>query len=255
MELRRYLALLRRRARLILLTVVVAIGFTVATADNAVRYTATSTLYVGANTFSSTGTFDPNLSGDQQAGLARVIQTFSIMIKSTPIASAALESTGIPRSAASVVAETTAVPVKETNILVIIVTDRDPAIAQALSIALADAFVSKISELEPGKAPAEGDLPTAPARIFERAKLPVTPQKESVLSNVIIAGLLGLLLSSGIVLLVEYLDITVKTVEDAERRLELPVLGVVPQLALDPATTLRRPPTGRRKEIGLVRDA
>jgi capsular polysaccharide biosynthesis protein len=148
-----------------------------------------------------------------------------------------------------------AVPIKDTNILVIVVTDTDPAVAQALSIGLAEAFVTKISELEPGKPLGEGDLPTAPARIFERAKLPVAPQKESLLTGLIVAALLGLLLSGGAVLLVEYLDITVKTVDDAERRLGLPVLGVVPQLALDPSTTLRRPPTGRRKEIGLVRDA
>jgi capsular polysaccharide biosynthesis protein len=247
--------MLRRRVLLILLTVAVAVGFTIATADNTVRYTAQSTLYVGANTFAATGTFDPNLSADQQQGFARVIQTFAIMIRSAPIASAALETTGVPRSANRVVAETAAVPIKDTNILVIVVTDTDPAIAQALSIGLAEAFVAKITELEPGKAPAEGDLPTAPARIFERAKLPVAPQKESVLTNIIIAGLLGVMLSAGAVLLVEYLDVTVKSVEDAERRLELPVLGVVPQLALDPSTTLRRPPTGRRKEIGLVRDA
>lgn len=255
MELRRYLAMLRRRVLLILLTVAVAVGFTIVTADTTARYTAQSTLYIGANTFASTTTFDPNLSGDQQAGLQRVISTFAVMIKSGPIASAALESTGAPRSAAAVVNETFAFSIKDTNILVIAVADTDPAIAQTLSVGIAEAFVKKITELEPGKAPAEGDLPTAPARIFERAKLPVVPEKESILSSLIIAALLGAMLSGGAVLLVEYLDVTVKSVEDAERRLELPVLGVIPSLALDPSTTLRRSPTSRRKEIGLVRDA
>src|SRR5689334_2912988 len=140
MELRRYLAMLRRRVLLILLTVVVAVGFTIATADTTARYTAQSTLYIGANTFANTPSFDPNLSGDQQAGLQRVISTFAVMIKSGPIASAAIENTGAPRSAAAVVAETFAFPVKDTNILVIAVADTDPAVAQTLSIGIAEAF-------------------------------------------------------------------------------------------------------------------
>jgi capsular polysaccharide biosynthesis protein len=256
MELRRYAAILRRHVLLIALTVAVAVGFTIVTADRSTTYTARTTLYIGANTFSDGTTFDPNLSGDQQNGLSRLIQTFSIMIRSEPIASDALERTGLPRSAGSVVGQTSAAPVTGTNILIIQVTDRDPAVAQQLSIGMAEAFVAKITQLEPGKKLGEGDLPSAPATIFERAKLPVVPEKASALSGVVIAGLLGLLLSAGTILLLEYLDVTVKSVEDAEQRLELPVLGVIPQLALDPSTTLRRPPTAKREQkIGLVRDA
>src|SRR5207253_9601 len=139
---------------------------------------------------------------------------FAVMIRSGPIASAAIESTGAPRSAGAVVAATFSYSIKDTNILVIGFSDTDPAVAQTLSIGIAEAFVKKITELEPGKAPAEGDLPTAPARIFERAKLPVVPKKDSILSSLIVAGLLGAMLSGGAVLLVEYLDVTVKSVED-----------------------------------------
>lgn len=256
MELRRYLAILRRALPLIALTVVVAVAVSIGTADRSTRYTASTTLYVGANTFSaSTNSFDPNLSADQQAGLTRLIKTFAVMVDSIPIAADALDRTHQPRSAASVVAETSVIALPETNILQIKVVDADPRVAQSLSIGLAEAFVQKISQLEPGQKLGEGDLPTAPATIFERAPLPVVPEKADLLPRVFTAALFGLLFSGGLALLVEYLDITVKSVDDAERRLELPVLGIVPQLVLDPSTTLRRPPTARREEIGLVRDA
>ncbi len=255
MELRRYLAILRRRLLLIILTVAVAVGIAFASADRTMRYTAQTTLYIGANSFVNANTGDTNVSGDQLTGLARVIATFSVMIDSTPTASEAIDRTGVPRSAGQVVAETLTVPVKDTNILVIYVTDTDPAIAQALSTGLGEAFVDKISQLEPGKTPTEGDIPSAPARIFERAKLPVVPRQESLVGNLVVAALFGFVLSAGATLLFEYLDITVKSAEDAERRLELPVLGAIPHLALDPSTTLRLAPTGRREQIGLVRDA
>lgn len=255
MELRRYLAILRRRVLLILLTVGAAVGFTVATTDHHTVYTASSTVYIGANSFSNGGSIDPNLSGDQQAGLARLMKTFAIMIRSSSMASDALETVSVARSAGAVVGETTALPIEDTNILVIGVTDSDPAVAQTLSIALSEAFVKKITEFEPGAKSAEGVLPSAPARIFERAKLPVVPLKTGGVGGIVTAALFALALSCGLVLLVEYLDVTVKSVADAERRLELPVLGVVPLLSLDPSTTLRRPPTASREQIGLVRDA
>jgi capsular polysaccharide biosynthesis protein len=44
----------------------------------------------------------------------------------------------------------------------------------------------------------------------------------------IIGGLLGLVLSVGVVLLLDYLDITAKRAEDLERRIDLPVIGVIP---------------------------
>jgi capsular polysaccharide biosynthesis protein len=256
MELRRYIAILRRRAILIALAVVVAVGVTAFRADRTPRYTATSTLYVGANNFLSIEkTSDPRLSGDQTAGLTRLMNTFAVMIHSHPIAQDALDLTHVPRGAGIVVAETSVAPLPATNIMQIKVTDRDPAVAQNLSTGLANAFVQKISQIEPGPTLKEGDLPSAPVTIFERAKLPGVPAKNPLLPKLFVAGLLGLVASAGLVLLVEYLDITVKTAAEAERRLELPVLGVVPVLALDPTAMLRRASAAGGPPLGLVQDA
>jgi capsular polysaccharide biosynthesis protein len=81
------------------------------------------------------------------------------------------------------------------------------------------------------------------------------PSTSSSTSNIVTAALFGLLLSTALVLLIEYLDITVKSREDAEARLELPVLGIVPELPLDPASTRGRAETTRRHDLGLVHDA
>lgn len=47
-------------------------------------------------------------------------------------------------------------------------------------------------------------------------------------------ALVGLALAIGGVLLADYLDITVRGIEEAERRLDLPVLGAIPDLAAAP---------------------
>ena len=56
---------------------------------------------------------------------------------------------------------------------------------------------------------------------------PVSPNKKM---NIAIAFLLGLMVSVGLVFLLEYLDNTYKTKEQLEKELELPVLGVIPTL-------------------------
>ena len=64
--------------------------------------------------------------------------------------------------------------------------------------------------------------------IIDEARLPEYPIRPQPLLNLALAGVLGLMLGLGLVFLIEYLDNTVKTSESIEKRLELPVLGVIP---------------------------
>lgn len=254
MELRRYLSIVRRRIWLIGLAVVVAFTVAWSNTDTTPVYRADTSIYVGASRFSFDETTDANLSGDRSVGVERLIATFAAMIRSNAVASEALEITGLPGSPEAVVAQTAPLPIEGTNILVIRVTDSDPAVAQQLSIGMAEAFVNQITDLEPGGSVSPGDLPSAPASIFERAQLETVPQQASAMSNAITAGLVALVLAMMLTFLAEYLDITVKAADDAERRLELPVLGVIPVLPMDPSSTLRQPGRRRREEFTLIAD-
>ena len=63
---------------------------------------------------------------------------------------------------------------------------------------------------------------------------PATASEEPVrprpLQNTLLAGAVGLMLAAGIVFLVEYLDDTLKTMEDVERTLKLPVVGYIAEI-------------------------
>src|SRR5689334_16042226 len=97
MELRRYLAVLRRRALLIAIAVVVACAWTASTTPRTTTYTAQATLYIGANSFTADSSGDDNLSGDRAVGLAQLVRTFAVMIDSSPIAERAIEEGNLPR--------------------------------------------------------------------------------------------------------------------------------------------------------------
>jgi polysaccharide biosynthesis transport protein len=66
---------------------------------------------------------------------------------------------------------------------------------------------------------------------IEPASVPKSPIRPRPLQNTALAAAVGLMLAAGIVFLVEYLDDTLKTPEDVQRALGLPVLGFVAQTA------------------------
>ena len=227
MELRRYLTVLRSRRWLIFVTTALAALVAYGVTASPDRYVARSTIYVGSTAIA----FDPGageISNDRMAGLDRLVLTFSRMIDSEPVAERAIDELDVDLTPDEVVAATTTTPELATQLLYIDVVDADPALAQSLSTALADAFVEAVQEFEP--VDSEGSIPRLPAYVFERASLPEHPVPSGQVRSVILAALFGLVVGAGVAFLLDYLDVSIRTAADAERYLELPVLGVIPEV-------------------------
>lgn len=77
----------------------------------------------------------------------------------------------------------------------------------------------------------ELEVPRTPVEVVEPAEPP--PENRFVspryVFNIVLSGLIGLIAGIGLAFFIEYLDTSVKTVDDVERHLGLPVLGVIPQ--------------------------
>ncbi|MGH9247389.1 MAG: YveK family protein [Acidimicrobiales bacterium] len=232
MELRRYLHLLRQRLLLIVLTIVAAVAAAWLITPRDAVYEARTTIYVGVRQF-DLGEDSRDLSVDRLNALDRLLSTYSRMIDSRPVAEDALERLDLDRSPDSVVDATLAGPEPGTQLLVIAVTDRDPVVARDLANALAGAFVEKVQAFEgpgdPAEVIQEGEVPTGlPAYVYETARLPTQPLPTQLARNLLLAALFGFLAAAAVIFAVEYLDITVKDLTEAEHRLGLPVLGVIP---------------------------
>lgn len=65
---------------------------------------------------------------------------------------------------------------------------------------------------------------------IEPAVPPIQPIRPRVMMNTILAAVVGLMLAAGIVFLVEYLDDTLKTPDEVERILGVPVLGFIAEM-------------------------
>lgn len=78
-------------------------------------------------------------------------------------------------------------------------------------------------------------------RVIDEARIPKNPIKPNKTLNLAIGGILGLMLGVMLTFFLEYMDNTIKTTEDIERTLDLPILGVIPK------DTLEKKKKGKRK--------
>ena len=86
-----------------------------------------------------------------------------------------------------------------------------------------EAFFNRVSETS-----ATGDLQTANARVVDPAIKPVVPVKPNkkliVLLALVVSGMFGVALA----FLLDILDSTIKNLDDVERKLDVPMLGLLP---------------------------
>ena len=75
----------------------------------------------------------------------------------------------------------------------------------------------------------EVEVPRTTVDIIEEAEPPERPSSPLVVLNIFLSVILGLMAGTGLAFFVEYLDVSIKTVDEVEKYLGLPVLAVIPQ--------------------------
>ena len=75
----------------------------------------------------------------------------------------------------------------------------------------------------------EVEVPRTTVEVIEEAEQPERPSSPLVVLNIFLSVVMGLLAGTGLAFFVEYLDVSIKTVDEVEKYLGLPVLAVIPQ--------------------------
>ncbi len=70
---------------------------------------------------------------------------------------------------------------------------------------------------------------TAIVQVIDRAEPEIYPVKPRKMLNIALGVIVGLVVGIGVAFFIEYLDTSVKTIDDVERAMQAPVLGVIPQ--------------------------
>jgi capsular polysaccharide biosynthesis protein len=237
MELREYFRLLLRRWPVLLVSVLVGAGIAYIATDRTPRYESAALILVSPERF-QLETEGANVSFDRIAVIDRLLLSYAVMIKSSTISTEAAAHLDAERSPESVIGAVEADVITGTQLLSVSATAKEPDAARDIANAVADAFVDSVNTTsDTGSGVIPGGVPVT---VFERASFPSEPLSTGLLSNLLLGGLFGLLVGAGLCIAVDALDVTARSVEDAERRLGVPVLGAVPDLG-NPRE-LREPP-------------
>jgi capsular polysaccharide biosynthesis protein len=221
----------RRHWVLVAVTMVATFAAAVAITPRQERYAAESTLFVGT----PPGNLDPTsgeASSDRQLGLSYLAATFAERIDSYPVAERAVGGVDAQRDAEDLL-DATEVTTTGTQLITVRVTDDEADVARALADAMSVGFIQELADQERTQQAATGayDNGLTPVSLFAPARTPDAPEPTGLARNSMLGLLFGALVAAGLVVLLEYLDLTVRAADDAERRIGLPVLGVIPDTA------------------------
>lgn len=110
-------------------------------------------------------------------------------------------------------------PQNDTQIVEFKVKNNSPQEAYLIMNAVTDAFIQESKRI----------YPTGSIQVMDGAKIPQRPIKPNKTLNVAIAFFIGLVASLGLTFALEYMDSTIKTEENINRYLGIPVIGIIPR--------------------------
>jgi len=147
-----------------------------------------------------------------------MVKTYSEFAKSRTVSEDVIEKLKLEVTPSELLSMITVAPKGDTEFLTITVKAKDPEEARKIAnqIALSLKSVSKEAKKADN------------VQLLDEASLPSSKDSPKIFLNIIIALFLGVMVSIGLVFIIEYLDNTVKTQQDIEKLLEIPVIGIIP---------------------------
>lgn len=119
--------------------------------------------------------------------------------------------------------------VEDSNLIILEVTHENPKYAAQIANAISEQYLNLMDELM-----------FSSVVVISPANEPSQPIKPHKTFNVMIAILVGLILATLVAFLLEFLDNTLKTVDDINQTLELPVLAIIPSRTEQNSRTNKR---------------
>ena len=214
MEAARLFAILRRWWWLLLLGVAVGGGasYVVSKAMTPI-YRSSTTLLVNQTQTPGVIAYNDILTSE------RLTTTYRELVTKRPVLEEVIYRLGQPEDVETLRDMVSVSVIRDTQLLRLSVESDDPIQATILANGTAQAFIDQndITDL----------TRTGSVSVVEPATVPTIPVKPQVTLNMVLGLIAGLVAAAGLVLLMEYLDDTVKSEQDAERMAGLTTLGMV----------------------------
>lgn len=217
-DLRQYLSIVLKKAWVIVLIAVMAIMISAV-----VSIFLLSPIYETSATMMVSRAIDTNDANIQYQDILisqRLVHTYSEIARSNRVLFRVIDTMGLDMTAEEMREKVSVTSVRDTEIIRISVSDTDREFAANLANAVAQVFMQEVVSI----------MRIDNIQLIDEARIPDAPVSPRIMLNIALAGVLGVMLGLAFVFFIEFMDNTVKASEDIEKRLDLPVLGVIPSV-------------------------
>lgn len=199
----------------ILTTVILAgVGFGVSKFLITPQYEASALMIV--NTRQDTTS---NVTSDQINSATKLVSTYSIIIKSDTVLQQVIDNLGLSLTYEKLAERVTVSAVDDTQVMKVTVKSDNPEwarqVCEQITVVSPDVILESV---EAGS-----------VKVISSAAVNPTPVSPNVGRNTMLGGVLGLVISVGIILLAVLLDNKIHTEDDIAKYLDLAVVGVIPE--------------------------
>jgi capsular polysaccharide biosynthesis protein len=150
----------------------------------------------------------------------KLVDSYRVLCKTDRILNQVIQEAKLPLSTKQLGSKINVTAESDTEIIRITVQDESADTAAVIANAVASVFMREIPQI----------MKMNNVQVIDNAVPTSTPIKPDRIVIVAVAAALGLLLGFGICVLIEYLDVSVKSTEQLEKLLEAPVLGFIPHM-------------------------
>lgn len=148
----------------------------------------------------------------------RLVRTYSELARSRAVAEEVIKSNNVNLTPEELSAKIQVDLAGDTEVLKITASDANPSVAALIANGVAQALSGKVQKI----------LNVKNIQVLDPAVPSAAPVSPKVILNIILAGILGLTITVAIVFVREYLDDTIRSSDEIESYLKLPVLGLIP---------------------------
>lgn len=220
-ELREYFEIIKKKYWIIAIitTVAIIVSAVISFFVLKPKYQANSTLIVNTEKNEET----QMITGDQFNVTQKLAVTYGEIIKSRSVMDPVIKNLGLEETYDELVKKVTVSPVKDTQIINISVQDTNPNKARDIANEIPEVFKKEAKRITKANS----------VEVIDKAIAPKEPVKPNKKMNIAIAAVLGVMIGLFVAFLIEYIDNKIKTPQDVEKQLGLPVLGVIPNESTD----------------------
>lgn len=190
-------------------------------------YASSITMYVNNSTKLHGEDLITAITSSDLATSERLVATYVSILKSNTVMEKVSENvfqtTGVRVNAAEIRAAMSAASVNETEVFTVRINHRDPQMAATIANAIATVAPDEIASIVEGSS----------TKVVDYAKVPTAPYEPSTTQNTLLGFAAGLALALGLIVIMELLDVRVRSEEDLARLSSAPILGVIPDFEVE----------------------